>query len=1051
MYKTQKDGATYAQTLKNHTKLISFMLILLINSFYAVSGYSQSTQTVKGKITDASNNGLPGVSIKVNGTSAGTISDLDGNYTLSLSQDAKFLTFSYIGMLTQEIRIENKKVINVSLVENSVNVDEIVVVGYGTQKKSDLTGSVAVVSVKDMKKISNSNMSTMLEGRIAGVSVSTDGQPGADPTVRIRGVGSFGDVSPLYVVDGVPVGTTIRDFSPNDIESMQVLKDASAAAIYGARAANGVIIITTKHGKEGTPLKVDFSGYFGVDNVPKTISVLNSSQYQTINNRSRVNNGSALWSANDPTSSDYISDVNTDWQKEALKTGTRQDYNLNFAGGGKSSTYNLSLDYYNSKGTLVGVGPDYKRYTIRATNTAEVGVFKFNSNVTYSHSDQNSLNSTDQSSFSGSNPPLIVKILAAIPTQKVYDSSTSTGYGTYNTATQGEMYSLNMVAMNNILKSSTNVDRILASGSAEIDFNKILNLRNQTLKYKLNVSWDKTYAKDLNWIPAFSLTDFYTNNVAKLDEGYRNYSTGLIENTLNYSGKFGLHKIDAMIGQSFQADNYNTVTGHAEGFTTPYYIELANGQTTTSSSYSNAHYLSSLMARLNYDYDDRYLLSGTIRRDGSSRFSKANRFGYFPSVSVGWKINHEKFFTVDEHTISDLKLRASWGVLGNENIGNYQYLQSVNRNYVYNFNNTVVYGSSESSVVDNNIKWESKRMANVGLDASFLDHAFDFTAEYYNSRSTDLLVNVTLPYSVGSIVTNPVVNAGTMENHGFEFTLTYHNHKNPFKFDISANGATLANKVISLGNNGQPIYGVGSISEEGKEVGRQYGYVYDGIFQSQAEVNAANALAVSKNGVGSVYQSSSTSAGDVKYKDLNGDGKITSADRTDLGSSIPHFSYGLNFSASYKNWDFSLFAHGVTKFLVIDNTYRTLMHTAGGLNWSTDILNSWTTTNTNTDIPRVVYVDGNDNDRNSNRPGWLQNGAYLRLSTISIGYTLPQHLTKSVFSLVRVYGTCQNVYTFTSYKGYNPDYAGSVWNPGYNAGSYPTPRTIMFGVNLSLK
>ena len=1051
MYKTQKDGATDAQTLKNHTKLISFMLILLINSFYAVSGYSQSTQTVKGKITDASSNGLPGVSIKVNGTSAGTISDLEGNYTLSLSQDAKFLTFSYIGMLTQEIRIENKKVINVSLVENSVNVDEIVVVGYGTQKKSDLTGSVAVVSVKDMKKMSNSNMSTMLEGRIAGVSVSTDGQPGADPTVRIRGVGSFGDVSPLYVVDGVPVGTTIRDFSPNDIESMQVLKDASAAAIYGARAANGVIIITTKHGKEGTPLKVDFSGYFGVDNVPKTISVLNSSQYQTINNRSRVNNGSALWLANDPTSSDYISDVNTDWQKEALKTGTRQDYNLNFAGGGKSSTYNLSLDYYNSKGTLVGVGPDYKRYTIRATNTAEVGVFKFNTNVTYSHSDQNSLNSTDQSSFSGGNPPMIVKILAAVPTQKVYDSSTSTGYGTYNTTTQGEMYSLNMVAMNNILKSSTNVDRILASGSAEIDFNKILNLRNQTLKYKLNVSWDKTYAKDLNWIPAFSLTDFYTNNVAKLDEGYRNYSTGLIENTLNYSGKFGLHKIDAMIGQSFQADNYNTVTGHAEGFTTPYYIELANGQTTTSSSYSNAHYLSSLMARLNYDYDDRYLLSGTIRRDGSSRFSKANRFGYFPSVSAGWKINHEKFFTVDEHTISDLKLRASWGVLGNENIGNYQYLQSVNRNYVYNFNNTVVYGSSESSVVDNNIKWESKRMANVGLDASFLDHAFDFTAEYYNSRSTDLLVNVTLPYSVGSIVTNPVVNAGTMENQGFEFTLTYHNHKNPFKFDISANGATLANKVISLGNNGQPIYGVGSISEEGKEVGRQYGYVYDGIFQSQAEVNAANALAVSKNGAGSVYQSSSTSAGDVKYKDLNGDGKITAADRTDLGSSIPHFSYGLNFNASYKNWDFSLFAHGVTKFLVIDNTYRTLMHTAGGLNWSTDILNSWTTTNTNTDIPRVVYVDGNDNDRNSNRPGWLQNGAYLRLSTISIGYTLPQNLTKSVFSSVRVYGTCQNVYTFTSYKGYNPDYAGNVWNPGYNAGSYPTPRTIMFGVNLSLK
>ena len=553
------------------------------------------------------------------------------------------------------------------------------------------------------------------------------------------------------------------------------------------------------------------------------------------------------------------------------------------------------------------------------------------------------------------------------------------------------------------------------------------------------MSWDKTYAKDFNWIPAFNLTDFYTNNVAKLDEGYRNYKTALVENILNYSATFGKHKIDALAAQTFQSDSYNTITGHAEGFTTPYYMELANGQSTTSSSYDSYHYISSYLGRLNYDYGDRYLLSGTLRRDGSSRFAQSNRFGYFPSVAVGWKINHENFFPVDEHTISELKLRGSWGVLGNENIGDYQYLQSVNRNYVYNFNGSVVYGGSESSVVNDNLKWESKRMANVGLDASFMDHAFDFTAEYYNARSTDLLVGVNIPYSVGSINNSPTVNAGTMENSGYEFSLTYHNHKHPFQYDISVNGSTLANKVISLGNNGQPIYGTGSITVEGKEVGRQYGYVYDGIFQSQAEINK------------SAFQSSATAPGDIKFKDLNGDGKIDANDRTDLGSSIPHFSYGINFNATYKDFDFSLFAHGVTKFLVDDNIYRTLMHTSGGLNWHKDILNSWTPTNTNTDIPRVVYVDSNDNDRNSNRPGWLQNGAYLKIATISVGYTIPKKLIYNVFSSARIYATCQNLYTFTSYKGYNPDYAGGVWNPGYNDGSYPTPRTIMFGVNVSLK
>ncbi|GAB3357318.1 TonB-dependent receptor [Arachidicoccus ginsenosidivorans] len=1017
------------------SRLLAVMLLVTVSSQLM----AQNSHVVRGVVTNEQGAPLANVSVQIKNGTIGTVTNENGAFKLEASTSDS-LVFSLIGNQTQTLAVGERANFKVTLLSDAAAIlNDVVVVGYGTQKKSDLTGSVSIVDVDNLKKVSNSNMSTMLEGRVAGVNVTSDGEPGADPTVRIRGIGSFGDVSPLYVVDGVPVGTTIRDFSPSDIESMQVLKDASAAAIYGSRAANGVVIITTKHGLKNSKLKVNYSGYVGMDNVPKTISVLGTSDYQKINNMSRVNAGQPLWSGNDPSSADYISadSLNTDWQDATFVTGMRQDHALGLSGGGENSTYNISMDYYNQQGTFVGVGPKYNRYTLRMTNTTELGILKFNLSGVYSHSDQNTLNTTNQvGSFFGSEPPMVLQILTMIPTMPVYDASTTSGYGTYNTTTQGEMYSLNMVGMNNMLQRSTNVDRMLLSGTGEVDFGKLLLLKNQSLKYKLNVSWDKTYAKDFNWVPTFDFTPFYTNTIAKLDEGYRNYTTALIENILTYTAQFGKHNLEVTAGQTYQNDNYNTLTGHAEGFAEPYKMELANGESTVSSSYSSQHYISSLLGRINYNYDERYLLSATIRRDGSSRFSEANRFGYFPSVSVGWKINKEKFFKVDEHIISELKLRASYGVLGNENIGEYAYLQSVNRNYVYNFNNAVVYGGSEPSVVDDNLKWESKKMTNIGLDMTLFDHQLDFTAEYYKSRSSDLLVGVNIPLSVGSLNSAPTVNAGTMDNAGLELSATYHNHKHAFKYDISANGSTLSNKVISLGNNGQPIYGAGARTQEGQEVGRQFGYVYEGIFQSVDEVNNAP------------FQSAGTGPGDIKFKDLNGDNVIDASDRRDLGSALPHFSYGLTFMASYKNFDFSIMANGVGKFLVDDAIYRSLMHSDGGLNWSSDILNSWSTDNTTTNIPRVVYVDENGNGRDSDRPGWLQNGAYTKISTISIGYTVP---TRKIFSSFRAYVTCQNVYTFSDLKDYNPDFAGGVWNPGFNYASYPTPRTFMVGLNFTLK
>ncbi len=1042
MYKTQKDGASYAHTLKNYSKSISFMLILMINSFYAVSGYSQSTQTIRGKITDTSNNGLPGVSIKVNGTSAGTISDLEGNYTLSLPQDAKSLIFTYIGMQTQEIRIENKKIINVSLVENSVNVDEIVVVGYGTQKKSDITGSVGVVNAAELKKYATNDVAQLLQGRVAGVQVNSDGQPGATPSIRIRGYSTFGDAQPLYVIDGVPVGTSSRDFSPNDIESMQVLKDASAGAIYGSRAANGVIIITTKQGRKSSPLKIQYNGYYGIDQVWQKIPVLGRTDYQTIVNEVRTNAGQTKLPGNDPNSPLYIGDVDTDWQKEGLKLGMRQNHNVNLSGGGEFTTYNVALDYTKNDGTFVGNGPSYERYSARINSTAEKGIFKFGESFNYTHSHENTL-TYNSTILKGSRPPLIIDLVEAVPTQKIYDANNVGGYGGTLAEVQN-VISLNAIGINSMFNNYTDVDRMLGSGYGELT---LIKNSNHSLKYKINLSYDKTIAHDYSFIPAFNLGYFFNSTNAQLDEGNRTYTTGLVENTLNYKLNIGKHSLDILAGQMYQSVDFYDAFGHTENLTEPYYPVLNNGSNKTASGSKSKSTLASYLGRVNYNYDDRYLLTGTLRRDGSSRFAPSNRFGYFPSVALGWRLTNEKFIKLPQF-VTDIKLRGSYGQLGNENIGNYSYTAYTNPNMPYNFNGTKVYGGLPTSVVSENIKWEVKTTTNIGADIKLFDSSLDVSAEYYNNKTTDLLVGVPIPFSVGSVNRSPIVNAGSMQNSGFEFMATYHKTKGDLRFDVSANISTLKNKVLSLGGNNEPVYGAGSKTEVGSEVGQHFGYEAIGIFQSKSEV------------AGHAFQSAATSPGDIIFKDQltvdtngdgvpdKGDGIINAKDRVYLGSAIPKLNYGFNVTFYYKKWDLSLFASGSAGYKINSRMYRDLMLTTDYINRSVDIMNRWTPTNTNTDIPRVVADDPNGNGRDSNRKGWLQNGDYLRINTFSLGYSFADNFIKG-FSSTRVYVTAQNLYTFQAYKGYNPDFTSDVWSPGFDFGSFPKPRTILMGVQLS--
>ncbi|MHA6247237.1 SusC/RagA family TonB-linked outer membrane protein [Pontibacter sp. CAU 1760] len=989
--------------------------------------------TVSGKVTGADGTGLPGVSIALKGTSVGTITDVNGSYSLQIpsGQENGMLIFSYIGYVAQEVPVNNRSTINVQMSADQQLLDEVVVVGYGTQKKSDITGSVAVINAEEMKKVSTNDVAQLLQGRAPGVAVTSDGQPGAFPNVRIRGVATFGDSQPLYVVDGVPVGTSPRDFNPNDVASVQVLKDASAAAIYGSRAANGVVIITTKQGRKNMPLKVEYNGYYGVDEVWQRIPVTNRTEYQMLQNETQLNGGQTLAPANDPNSPSFISDIDTDWQEEGLKLGNRQNHNVVLSGGGEFNTYNISLDYFDNEGTFEGNGPSYERYSGRINTTAEKGIFSSGLSLYYAHSFENSLTFRDDILLGG-RPPLIGDLVTAIPTLPVYDPNRLGGFaGTSSAIERGII--LNAIGANSLIENNVTVDRVFGTGWGQL---QLLNTNGHSLKYKLNLNYDRTMIRDYAFVPAFDLGYFFTNDISRLNQGSRILTTSLIENTLNYDKTFGQHTVSALVGQMYQEGSFSGLGGFSQNLTTPYFPVLDNGSNKTASGSEATNTLASYLGRVNYGYDDRYLLTATLRRDGSSRFAPANRYGNFPSIALGWKLHNEKFFTLPDF-IAELKLRGSYGELGNQNIGDYLYYATINPNIVYNFNAVPVTGGLQTSLVAEDIKWETKTTSNVGLDARLFGGKIDFTAEYYRSTTTDILVGVPIPASTGSLNLAPVVNAGSLRNSGFEFDVAYHKMEGDFTFDISANAYTLKNRVLALGGNEEPIYGAGSRTQVGREIGEHYGFDVLGIFQTEEEVN------------NHAFQNANTAPGDLIFRDVNGDGKINAeGDRVFLGSGMPNIYYGLNFSAQYKSFDFTMFASGMGDYLINSRFYRDLMHTQDYLNYHEDALDRWTPTNTDTNIPRLVAGDPNQNMRDSNREGWLQSGTHLRINTVSLGYTLPTDLIKGLSS-ARVYATAQNLYTFQAYKGYNPDFTSGTFNPGFDFGSFPKPRTVMLGVQVS--
>ena len=1056
--------------------------MLLCPTPVTASVTQSQTLKVSGQVVDQEGEPLIGATVKVKGTGTGVATDFDGNFQLDVPANAT-LVVSYVGYKDREVAVGGRAILGkIELESDNQTLEQVVVVGYGVQKKADLTGAVAVVDAEALKRVSHSNISTMLEGKVSGVQITTDGQPGADPLVRIRGIGTLnGNQAPLYVIDGVPMGTSIRDFSPNDIETIQVLKDASAGAIYGSRAANGVVIITTKGGKKDQPLKVDYKGYLGIDKIQKDVyDLTNAEQYSRYLGIAAANAGIPVPGGYALGADGYYhfqDNTNTDWLDEAFKTGIRQNHSVNLSGGGANNTYNISLDYYKQKGTLEGAGPNFERFTARVNNTMDTKFVKFRTSLVYSHSDQDNLAVSNASEYVqglyGNLGNVLSGVLNMQPTIKAYDPTTwvlddkvgsasgykydAYGYGVYYDTVHGDISAMNPLLVNNMLTRNTIVDRFVGTASADVDLLKMVGVesKDHNLTYKINLSYSTTSCNDKTWIPAWIQSNrvYLAKENERLTKAHRKYTDALIENTLTYDGTIGLHHANLVVGQTFEQENTNTLDATGVNLSQPYFLQLQNASDWSANSLELKHTLASYLARLNYDFDGKYLVSGIIRRDGSSRLSKDIRWDTFKSVSLGWRFDRESFFPIDHNIVNLFKLRASYGELGNEaSVGDYAIQATMARNNMtYSFGNQPITGSAVSTFVNENLTWEKRKTMNVGLDLAFFNNRIEFTAEWYKNKSEDLLYAVPVPASAGVANTTVTMNAASLENSGFEFSATYRNYDHALKHEISANLSTLKNKVTSLGFGTERYITGAYITEVGEEVGKFYGWDYQGIIRNQEQLDQLNAIAQEK---GFAEYQAGAQVGDCYFRDVNGDGQVNGDDQTVLGSGLPKVNFGLSAHLEYSIFDLSISTFGALGYHVTDHLYNALNSSYGYGNKDVNILNAnrWSEDGTQylSDVPRTYLSNSASlawNDLFCDRQ--IQNAAYWKIANVELGCNLPNKWFGNYVSGVRVYVSAQNLYTFTGYKGYNVDYAGGTFTPGYNFCSYPTARSFMAGLNFT--
>ncbi|WP_348812764.1 SusC/RagA family TonB-linked outer membrane protein [Flavobacterium maritimum] len=1012
---TTKQLFFYCHILLRKKEWLLAIVFMLFSSNVLMA---QNDKTITGIVTSEKDGmPLPGVNVLVKGTKTVSITGFDGEYSIKAGSN-NVLVFSYVGSVNQEITVGDQAKINVALKDNLTKLDEVVVIGYGTQKKSDLTGSISVVNMENAKKTVTYDPAKMLQGQVAGVTVQSSGEPGGFVNIKIRGINSFSNNNPLFVIDGMIVDSPY-DFSAGEIESMQVLKDASSSAIYGVRGANGVIIITTKKGKAGK-FDIKYKSLFGVQTVAKEWDVTDRVGYQNITTAAEQNAGLTIAPGNDPNSPYYINNVDTNWQDAAFETGVIENHSLTFSGGAESLGYNMNVDYFKNTGYLK-TPQDYERLSTTLNLTGKKGKFKYGSKIGFTQSDKENFNEYN----AGQSP--IGDLLSAIPTMPVYDENRLGGYGGTDNLTQRAI-SMNVIGYNNLITNNGKRNRFIGDIWGELEIV-------EGLKYKIDASFDRLDWQNRKFVPPSDLGWYYitTNDEASLDVSTGSQQRTFLNNLLTYSLTIDKHKIDALAGWvQERADNYNHWS-RGVGYQPGEISHLEYADATSAGEYENTITNVSYLSRLNYAYDDRYLFTANFRQDKTSLFSPENNTGNFYSFSGAWKISNEKFIKLPEW-VSNLKLRGGYGILGNNTIGPYAYSPTINGFAGYDFNNELAPGTTVVSSIDPNVHWEETETTNVALEVGLFNNDLQFTAEYYVKESTDLLIGVPLPYSTGAFPASVVTNAGAVRNNGFEFSATYNNNTNAFKYSISANLGTMNNEVLQIGLDGNPIYGAASKTEVGRSIGEIYAYETDGIFQNAAEIAAAPTQ-------------TNAGVGDIRFKDTNGDGMISDLDRTFQGVSIPKYSYGLNFSSSYKNWDFSMFWQGSGGNKVFNAMYRNLMVGQYG-NHSTDMLDYWSTTNTDTNVPRPIIGDPNANGRDSNR--FIESGDYIKLQTLELGYQIPVP-EASFIQKAKVYVNGQNLLILSKYKGYDPDFNSNdgLFSRGYDGGSFPNPRTISIGVDLN--
>ncbi len=990
---------------------ISFLLTLA----FICGGLAHAQQiSVSGTVTDASGEPIIGATVMAEGTANGTSTDLDGNY--SITADALgMLKFSYVGYTTQSIPVEGRSVINVTMTESAELLDELVVVGYGTMKKSDLTGAVGSIGGKDIKDVPVNNVGQALQGKIAGVNIVGGEKPGDNVTIKVRGLGSINNSDPLVVIDGVPTDLGLNAINPQDIERLDVLKDASATAIYGSRGANGVVMITTRKGVAGTS-RLSVSANVAFSNVSKKMSLLDAAGYASLSNdmlSEAGHNTNPAWA--DPSSLT----ASTNWVDELLRTGVMQNYNVSYSGGNDKAHYYFSAGFLNQSGVVDHV--NYRRFTFQANNDVKLKSWlKLSNNLLFS------ADIKKQGSYS------MWDAMRALPTFPVKDENGEWSGPDGNSEWYGSVR--NPVGSNDMYRSSTNGYNFLANIAADI------TLVPEWLQFRSLFGFDGKFWFDDSFSPKYNWKPTPVEESTQYNSSNRNF-TYLWDNYFTFDHKFGKNSLNVMAGMSAQWNHAYWMNGQMNGFLFDTVHQLTNGEKIYNLDGSQSEWaLLSYMARANYDFDNRYFLTATVRRDGSSRFGPSNRWGTFPSMSAAWKISSESFFPQDI-ALNDLKLRLGWGKTGSQaSVGKYEYIQPL-VTLLYPFGTTL--DNAEQSALysqvlaNSGIHWEEIEQFNAGVDLSFFNSRINVSLDGYIKNTKQMLVKAAFPITTGFEDTfDTYTNAGKVRNIGWELSASSVNLTGELGWETDLNVTYNKNKIIDL-NSDTPLWrnqfggAYATMLAADYPINVFYGYVTDGIFQNMDEVKAH---AVQPG----------AEAGDIRFRDLNNDGIINENDRTVIGNPNPTWLFSMNNRLTYKGFELSIYLQGVADNKIYNQTRSVMESMSAAYNQAASTANRWYGEGTSNSMPRAVWADPNGNNRISDR--WVENGSYLRLKNVTLAYNFPDKWLKRInFENARILVSCENVATITGYKGLDPE----VGIDGIDYSSFPPSRVFNIGLSVN--